>query len=120
MTSALQRGSNLPATVPKTMVIPEERAGDLDRKMKSPLFSEHFHKDHWALLFFDALREAFTKTKAKTELEPLLGLRKEPPARGKSAEPGGAQILMELGAAGTPQALDDASDGDALHRRVKR
>jgi len=119
MTSALQRGSNLPATVPKTMVIPEERAGDLDRKMKSPLFSEHFHKDNWALLFFNALREAFAKTKAKTELEPLLGLRKEPPARRKSAEPGAAQILMELGAAETPQALDDASDGDALHRRVK-
>ena len=44
MTSGLQRGSNLPADVPKTMVIPEEREKDFERKMKSPLFSEHFEK----------------------------------------------------------------------------
>jgi hypothetical protein len=73
MTSGLQRGSNLPATVPKTMVIPEEREQDFERKMKSPLFSEHFEKDNWTLAYFNALREAFTKTKAKTALESLFG-----------------------------------------------
>ena len=67
----LQRGSNLPADVPKTMVIPEERENDFERKMKSPLFSEHFKKDNWTLAYFNALREAFTKTKAKTDLESL-------------------------------------------------
>lgn len=76
MTSALQRGSNLPATVPKTMVIPEERENDFERKMKSPLFCGHFARDNWSLAYFNALREAFTKTKAKTNLELLLGKKK--------------------------------------------
>jgi len=101
MTGALQRGSNLPATVPKTMVMPEERQGDFDRKMKSPLFSEHFHKDNWALVFFDALRQAFTRTKSKTELEPLLGLKQNAPARDKTGDPNGTQALMEFGGAET-------------------
>ncbi len=76
MTSGLQRGSNLPANVPKTMVIPEERERDHQRKMQSPLFSEHFAKDNWNLLFFDAFREAFSKNKTKTSLESLFGKKK--------------------------------------------
>ncbi len=79
MTSALQRGSNLPAGAPKTMVIPEERERDFERKMKSPLFSQHFEEANWTLLFFDAFRRAFTKGKANTPFESLLG-RKENPA----------------------------------------
>jgi hypothetical protein len=78
MTSGLQRGSNLPASVPKTMVIPEERERDFERKMKSPLFSHHFEQENWALLFFDAFRQAFTKTKSKTSIEPLMGKKKSP------------------------------------------
>jgi len=76
MTSGLQRGSNLLATVPKTMVIPEEREQDFERKMKSPLFSEHFEKDNWTLAYFNALREAFTKTKGRTNLESLFGKKR--------------------------------------------
>ena len=44
MTSALQRGSNLPPETPKVMVIPEERQTDFQRKMQSPLFSERFQR----------------------------------------------------------------------------
>ena len=58
------------------MVIPEERENDFERKMKSPLFSEHFAKDNWTLAYFNALREAFTKTKAKTNLESLFNKKK--------------------------------------------
>ena len=76
MTSGLQRGSNLPGGVPKTMVIPEEREQDFGRKMKSPLFSQHFEQENWSLLFFDAFRQAFTKTKSKTSLESFLGKKK--------------------------------------------
>lgn len=76
MTSGLQRGSNLPADVPKTMAIPEAREKDFERKMKSPLFSEHFSKDNWSLLYFDAFREAFVKMKTKTSVEGLLGQKK--------------------------------------------
>lgn len=76
MTSGLQRGSNLPKTTPKIMVIPEDREGDLRRKMESPLFSEHFSGDNWNLIYFENLRQAFTKTKAKTKPEELYGVKK--------------------------------------------
>jgi len=95
MTSGLQRGSNLPADVPKTMVIPEERENDFERKMKSPLFSEHFTKDNWTLANFNALREAFTKTKAKTDLESLLGKKKSVSSRYSKHE-SSSQAIFEL------------------------
>ena len=86
MTSGLQRGSNLPANVAKTMVIPEERERDFERKMKSPLFSEHFAKDNWSLLYFTAFIQAYGKTKAKTSLEDLLGQKKKLPQPADSVE----------------------------------
>jgi hypothetical protein len=90
MTSGLQRGSNLPKTTPKVMVIPEAREADLKRKMESPLFSEYFVGDHWRTLYFETLRTAFAKTKAKTKLEPLFGQKKKceanVPTSGKSVD----------------------------------
>lgn len=74
MTSALQRGSNLPTTTRKVMVLPEERTADFNRKMQSPLFSEYFNQESWHLLFFDKFRETFTKTKEKTNIDNILGL----------------------------------------------
>jgi hypothetical protein len=103
MTSGLQRGSNLPANVPKTMVIPEERGPDFDRKMKSPLFSEHFQNDGWTLVYFNALREAFTKTKAGTVLEALFGQRKNRPSRESGLEANEGQKLMEFGGSEAPE-----------------
>ncbi|MGA2750787.1 MAG: DNA methyltransferase [Verrucomicrobiota bacterium] len=99
MTSALQRGSNLAASVGKTMVIPEERETDFERKMKSPLFSERFVRDQWTLIYFNALREAFTRTKAQTALEPLFGKKKSAPARRNEPEGDSGQRLMEFGGA---------------------
>jgi 16S rRNA G966 N2-methylase RsmD len=95
MTSGLQRGSNLPTDVPKTMVIPEERENDFERKMKSPLFNEHFRKDNWTLAYFKALREAFTKTKAKTDLESLFGKKKKVSSQYRKSEPS-SQAIFEL------------------------
>lgn len=103
MTSGLQRGSNLAGNVPKTMVIPEEREGDFQRKMKSPLFSEHFLKDNWTLVFFNALREAFTKTKGRTALESLFGLKKNASTREETEGSNGTQRLMDFGG---PEALE--------------
>jgi hypothetical protein len=97
MTSGLQRGSNLPSDVPKTMVIPEEREADFERKMKSPLFSDHFQKDNWTLLYFNTFREAFTKTKAQTALEPLFGQKKPVPVTQYPRESSDQQKLMEFG-----------------------
>jgi 16S rRNA G966 N2-methylase RsmD len=97
MTSGLQRGSNLPAKVPKTMVIPEERDADFERKMKSPLFNEHFQKDNWTLLYFNKFIEAFTKAKTRTSLEPLFSKKKTTPLTQGGPEPGDQQRLMEFG-----------------------
>jgi 16S rRNA G966 N2-methylase RsmD len=102
MTSGLQRGSNLPANVPKTMVLPEEREADFERKMKSPLFSEHFQKDNWTLVFFNALREAFTKTKAGTALEPLFGQKRNARLTENCLEAKDDQKLMEFGGSDQP------------------
>ena len=101
MTSGLQRGSNLPAEIPKTMVIPEERENDFERKMKSPLFSEHFAKDNWTLAYFNALREAYTKTKAKTELESLFNKRKPASRAFSKHKPPENQVLFELPESGS-------------------
>jgi len=81
MTSALQRGSNLPPETAKIMVIPEERRDDFTRKMQSPLFKENFTKASWSLLYFDMLRNAYSKRGEYTQLESLLGrpLEKKPP-----------------------------------------
>jgi hypothetical protein len=115
MTSGLQRGSNLPSSVPKTMVIPEEREKDFERKMKSPLFSEHFHKDNWTLVYFNALREAFTKTKDRTALESLFGQKKNGAARENGEEANGSQRLMEFGGPSAPEPLEGALEDAAIN-----
>jgi hypothetical protein len=79
------------------MVIPEEREADFERKVKSPLFSEHFQKDNWTLVYFNALREAFTKTKARTALEPLFGQKIAAPLRENCREANDDPRLMEFG-----------------------
>lgn len=96
MTSGLQRGSNLPMSVPKTMVIPEERARDHERKMRSPLFSEHFINDNWNLLFFDAFRQAFAKQKTKIALESLFGKKKEGRVWLRANETDSEQSLLQF------------------------
>jgi hypothetical protein len=103
MTSGLQRGSNLPDHVPKTMVIPEEREADFERKMKSPLFGEHFQKDNWTLLYFNTFIEAFTKTKARTALEALFGKKKTAPLTENGRAANDQQRLMEFGGSEVPE-----------------
>ncbi len=71
MTSALMRGSNVDKKVNKFMVLPEEREGQLIKKMTSPLFKDHFENENWQLIYFDALRNAYTRGKAKTDIYSL-------------------------------------------------
>jgi hypothetical protein len=78
------------------MVIPEEREQDFERKMKSPLFSEHFEKDNWTLAYFNALREAFTKTKGRTNLESLFGKKRHVNISRREAKNSENQVLFEL------------------------
>jgi 16S rRNA G966 N2-methylase RsmD len=55
----------------------------------------------------------FTKTKTRTELEPLLGLKNNATARDKTGGPNGTQTLMEFGGAETPEPLDEAVEKEA-------
>lgn len=65
MTSGLVRGSNVEPSVPKYLVIPEERDEQFKRKYKSPMFAERFQKDNWHVLYFDSIRHHFKKLKSK-------------------------------------------------------
>jgi len=75
MTSALLRGSNLPASVPKYMLIPEQRAKTFDSKMKSPLFAQHFNEDNWGLIYFGTFDTQFQNRKYKINLNELINIR---------------------------------------------
>ena len=72
MTSALMRGSNVDERVDKFMVLPEEREGQLRNKLTSPLFKDHFENENWQLIYFDTLRNAYTKQKAKIDIYSLI------------------------------------------------
>ncbi len=113
MTSGLQRGSNLPAEVPKTMVIPEERENDFERKMKSPLFSERYAKDNWTLAYFNALRDAFAKSNGKTDLESVLGIKKPAASCRRKADSAESQSLFELPECQTASAAHVMKDDTA-------
>jgi hypothetical protein len=72
MTSALMRGSNVDERVNKFMVLPEEREGQFRNKLTSPLFKNHFENENWQLIYFDTLRNAYVKQKAKTDIYSLI------------------------------------------------
>lgn len=78
MTSGLVRGSNVDPSVPKYLVIPEEREEQFKRKYKSPMFAERFQNDNWHVLFFDAIRHHFKKLKSKEITLPSLVNKKGP------------------------------------------
>lgn len=69
MTGALLRGSNLDMDIPKYLVIPEEREIQFQNKMASPLFEQHFRKENWQVLYFDAIRNGYLKSKDQIDLD---------------------------------------------------
>lgn len=76
MMSALMRGSNVDSAVDKFMILPEERETQFNNKMTSPLFREHFENENWKVIFFDALRAAYTKEKTDLDIFSIVNLRK--------------------------------------------
>jgi hypothetical protein len=99
LTSALLRGSNLPAKTPKIMVLPEEREDDFRRKMQSPLFRERYDRDSWTNLYFDTLRNEFSKAKDKTRIEDLFATKKSSASTRNNpsgSEPSSDQGLLAL------------------------
>lgn len=72
MTEALKRGSNIESSVPKYLVISQEREDQLLRKIRSPLFGERFQKDSWKCLFFEALERAYQREKGNLDVSALV------------------------------------------------
>lgn len=95
MTGGLLRGSNLPADTPKTMVLPEEREGDFQRKLQSPLFRKHFEEEGWSRLYFDSVRQAYSKHGDRLDLATLKDVRAAEKQRATYGRAGGGrQCLM--------------------------
>jgi len=59
ITSALERGSNLPdrKNTKKMILIPKERAKLLNRKIKEPMFKDTFILDEWQVAFYEELEK---------------------------------------------------------------
>jgi 16S rRNA G966 N2-methylase RsmD len=74
MTEALRRASSLPYPTEKYMVLPDERANQLSRKLKSPMFSQWFEQDKWQVLYYDFLQDNATALKHhKKHLSDIVG-----------------------------------------------
>ncbi|MFZ3077748.1 MAG: DNA methyltransferase [Candidatus Aenigmatarchaeota archaeon] len=70
ITSALERGSNLPDrnNTKKLILIPKDRARFLERKVREPMFKETFILDKWQVAFYEGLEE-FARKRKITEKE---------------------------------------------------
>ena len=57
ITSALERGSNIPSTYKckKIIILPNERKGFLIRKLSEPMFKENFEKYSWSISYYDEI-----------------------------------------------------------------
>ncbi|MEK7379345.1 MAG: hypothetical protein AABZ71_10580, partial [Candidatus Binatota bacterium] len=60
------------SSVPKYLVIPQEREDQLLRKLRSPLFGERFEKDSWQRLYFETLERAYQKEKGNLDVTALV------------------------------------------------
>lgn len=74
MTEALRRASSLPYSTTKYMVLPDERAGQLAKKLKSPMFQQWFEHDQWQVLYYDSLQTNASALKQhKKQLDDIVG-----------------------------------------------
>jgi hypothetical protein len=87
MTEGLKRGSNVESSVPKYLVIPQEREDQLLRKLRSPLFGEGFKKDSWKCLYFEALEKAYHKEKGKLDITALVAKKVAKASTKRSGNP---------------------------------
>lgn len=75
MTEALRRVSSLPYPTEKYMVLPDERASQLSKKLKSPMFGQWFEQDKWQVLYYDSLQDNATALKHhKKQLNDIVGI----------------------------------------------
>ncbi len=75
MTEALRRVSSLPYPTEKYMVLPDERASQLAKKLKSPMFGQWFEHDKWQVLYYDSLQNnAIALKNHKKQLNDIVGI----------------------------------------------
>ncbi|MCX6153346.1 MAG: DNA methyltransferase [Candidatus Kapabacteria bacterium] len=74
MTSALQRGSNIDAMVPKIMLFPSDRFKQFERKMKTPMFFERYYSDNWKFVIFEELYKAWNKKRIELILDEIINI----------------------------------------------
>lgn len=84
--SALLRGSNVDRTVPKYMILPEEREAQLHNKMTSPLFKNYYEKENWKIIFFDALRAGYVKEKSQLDINSIINQKRVYPRSSETAK----------------------------------
>ncbi|MDP2930548.1 MAG: hypothetical protein Q8N56_03010 [bacterium] len=79
MTEALRRASSIPYYTEKYMVLPDERASQLSKKLKSPMFKQWFEHDKWQILYYDALQNNIEFLKNhKKQLSDVVGVLPTP------------------------------------------
>jgi len=87
MTEALRRASSLPYPTVKYMVLPDERADQLAKKLKSPMFSQWFEQDKWQVLYYDSLVANATDLKHhKKEVTDVVGKLSIKPLQSKQLD----------------------------------
>jgi 16S rRNA G966 N2-methylase RsmD len=74
MTSALQRGSVMDKEIPKIMLFPQDRFGQFERKMKTPMFYERFNSDSWKFVLFEKFYMAWDKKKTDLIINEIANL----------------------------------------------
>jgi 16S rRNA G966 N2-methylase RsmD len=68
ITEAIVRGSNIPYEINRYIVIPDERADLLKRKVKEPVLEGRIIDDNWKFIYYTKLEEFYSWTKRKKEL----------------------------------------------------
>ena len=88
MTEALRRASCIPYDTAKYMVLPDERANQLAKKLKSPMFAQWFSRDKWQVIYYDSLRDNLRSLKrGKKQLGDVVGLlAKQRPRKADSSK----------------------------------
>lgn len=68
ITEAIIRGSHIPFEINRYIVIPDERADLLTRKIKEPILEDRIIDDNWNFIYYTKLEEFYSWTKRKKEL----------------------------------------------------
>ncbi|HEX9913159.1 MAG TPA: hypothetical protein VGB01_07940, partial [candidate division Zixibacteria bacterium] len=68
ITESIIRGSHIPYDINRYIVIPDERADLLKRKIKEPVLEDRIIDENWKFIYYTKLEEFFSWIKRKKEL----------------------------------------------------